>query len=411
MGKPKWNSKIVTILMGTFCTRTALFMSMPYLAVFLTGQKQFSVELTGYVLGINPLVNVLFSGLGGALADKLSAKAVLRWVPIFWGIFFSFFYAADTFWQFMLLNGLNGLCYSLFEPASKKALSLETAQEDRITVYNLRYAAINLGAFAGPMLSVLFNMKTTMFPYVILGAVYILYGISTAFIFRDMKESVPAENHVSLLQGFSVIRKDSVYLLLLIGMSFSFFGYAQFNATVSQYVSSASVFTGGIHLYSMLLSMNAVIVLAAQFFVVKRISTWNPFSVILLSNLLIGGSLLLLGLVATFPLLLVFIVLFSLGELLIGARFDTLIDELSAPETKGMYFGLSETVKTGSILGPIIGTFLLGRFGVEAGGLVFTLLCGITLAGSVFIGLAKSRYRASARTNACVSVHHRKKTA
>lgn len=90
--------------------------------------------------------------------------------------------------------------------------------------------------------------------------------------------------------------------------------------------------------------------------------------------------------------LLAFIVLFSVGELLIGARFDALVDELARAEVKGLYFGCSELIKAGTIAGPLAGTRMLGHFGVQAGFPVFALLCAITITGAGLIALAKSRH-------------------
>lgn len=390
----KLNSRVWNILAGTFFTRTALFMSVPYLAIFLTGQKHISIFLAGCVLSINPLVNVLFSGFGGALADRLPLHRIIAVVPIVWGVIFILFYYADSFPAFLLLNGLNGLCYSIFEPASKKVLSAETLPESRLLVFNLRYTAINLGCFLGPLLSLLFNMKLTLFPYIILGSLYILYGVSTQFFFRHggrIHASV-ASRSIGSLKNLGIIRKDYVFLLLLAGMSFSFFGYSQLNGTVSQYLSATSALADGARMYSLILSLNAVVILAAQFAILRWISKWNPFNVVLASNLLIAASFLFFVLPVSPVMPLLFITVFSLGELLIGARFDALVDELSPESNKGLYFGCSEFVKIGTTFGPMLGAGLLGLYGAESPVPVFGLIGGITAAGAALIGLAKFRY-------------------
>lgn len=388
------NSRVWNILAGTFVTRTALFMSVPYLAIFLTGQKGISIFLAGCVLGINPLVNVVFSSFGGALADRLPVHRMIAVVPVIWGTVFILFYIADSFPAFLLLNGLNGLCYSIFEPASKKVLSSQTSPESRLLVFNLRYTAINLGCFLGPLLSLLFNMKLTLFPYVILGALYILYGASTQFFFRQEGRIHAPDRSPGFhsIKNLAAIRKDYVFLLLLAGMSFSFFGYSQLNGTVSQYLTSTPAPAGGARMYSIILSLNAVVILAAQFAVLRLIAQWNPFNVVLTSNLLIAVSFLFLVLPVSPVMPLLFITVFSLGELLIGARFDTLVDELSSDNNKGLYFGCSELVKIGTTFGPMLGAGLLGFYGVDSPVPVFGLLGGITAAGAVLIGAARFRH-------------------
>lgn len=176
-------------------------------------------------------------------------------------------------------------------------------------------------------------------------------------------------------------------------MSFSYFGYSQLNGTISQFLANTSTLADGTRMYSMLLSVNAIVILATQFAVLRRISAWNPFTVVLLSNLLIALSFLFFLFPAAYLPLLLFITVFSLGELLIGARFDALVDELSSAENKGLYFGCSEVVRLGTISGPIVGGGLLGMFGFQAAWPVFGVLSGITIAGACLIGAARLRHR------------------
>ncbi len=178
-------------------------MSTPFLAIFLTAQKDISLLHTGFILSINPLINVMFGSFGGRLADKFSLKKIIGGIPLVWGSAFILFYFADSFWHFLLLSGLNGLCYSIFEPASKKVLSAQTTPDNRLLVFNLRYSAINLGAFIGPLLRMLFNMKLTLFPYVILGILYILYGVKVGTIAGPLAGS-RLLGHFGVQAGFPV---------------------------------------------------------------------------------------------------------------------------------------------------------------------------------------------------------------
>lgn len=163
-------------------------------------------------------------------------------------------------------------------------------------------------------------------------------------------------------------------------------------------MANTDTLKNGIQLYSTLLSLNGIIILVSQFAILRWIASWNPFNVVLV-NLLIGISFLSLVHSTSYTLLLLFIVLYSLGELLIGARFDTLVDELATEESKGLYFGCSESVKIGTICGPVIGTLLLEQFGLQSGLPVFGLLCLITITWAGLLHLAKMKhFRGETRT-------------
>ncbi|WP_371916026.1 MFS transporter [Paenibacillus sp. P3E] len=98
-------------------------MSTPFLAIFLTNQKNLSLLDTGYILSINPLINVCFGGFGGFLADKLSLKRIVGYIPIIWGTVFILFYFAAVHVIFSCLALLTDcVTRSLSQQAKKYSL-------------------------------------------------------------------------------------------------------------------------------------------------------------------------------------------------------------------------------------------------------------------------------------------------
>lgn len=393
----KMNIEVKVLLLGTLFTRTALFMSTPFLAIYLSNECHFSALQIGYILGIGPLINVLGSPLGGFLSDKLNSRTILTSIPIVWGIVFSSFFFAKSVPAFLLLNALNGLCYVIFEPTSKKALSVFSTVDQRIFVYNFRYAAINFGAFLGPLLSLLFNAKQSLHSYLLLGILYILYGIVNHFVIKPMSSGkiVVSETDVGKLSKSSLLP----YLLLLVGISFSYFGYAQFNSTVPQFFANSKLFDSGVTLYSLILSMNAATILLLQLPALKLTKSLSSYSVVAISNALFCCSLWLLPQATHFIGVLFIVLSYSLGELLLGARFDYLIDSLAPNNNKGLYFGLAELTKLGNSLGPVVGAYLINLFTIEGYLKLFLALGLITLCGLPFIRLSSHFQSVSLKEN------------
>lgn len=381
-----------TILFGTFFTRTAFFMSTPFLSIYLTSVLHIPLPQTGMVLSAFPLIIVLLSGFIGNFTDKLALRSVLVFVAFFWGIVFVLFYFATTFWQFLLLNSLNGCCYAFFEPAAKKVLSLETAPKQRLMVYNIRYTGINLGGFLGPLLSQLFHIQQSLFAYLPLGICYILYSF---VLLRTLAKPAPKIAIKKLTQPKTVrwrlVLADSPFIFLLIGVAFSYFGYSQFNSTLAQYLSLAPFLTDGSQTYAYIISFNSACILLLQFIILRLTQTLSATTILIVSNLLLGFSVLLCGIMTTIWGFILIALVYSLGELLLGSRFDTVVDSMAGEELKGMYFGFAELIKTGSVFGPIIGAYLLDNLGIEKGGMIFFILGLITLWGSFFLLLTKKK--------------------
>ena len=381
-------SKSASILLaGTLFSRTAMFMSVPFLAIYLSTILSLSPTQVGYIIGVNPLVNVLFSLFAGKLIDQFHVKKFLIAIPIAWGIIFILFAFSNQFSQFLILNALNGLCYVIYEPSCKKGLSQYTSSESKLLIFNLRYAAINIGAILGPLLSIAFGFKYTMKPYVLLGIIYIFIGLVNIFLDEDS----PSKRIIKDMADSKKVRNRSVifdnhfrqFLLLLAGVMFSYFGYSQFNSTISQYLSRESA--KGIEIYSSLLSLSALAIIILQFPIIRLTKNFQSSLVLGISNLLFGSCLFIIVFSPNYLALIMFTVLYSLGELLLGARFDYAIDQLANDKNRGMFFSCSELIKIGSTMGPIIGGTLISLLGWEQSTLLFGILGSITMIGSFFL--------------------------
>lgn len=86
--------------------------------------------------------------------------SIFGWVFVFIG-----FGAADTVFAFFIMNALNGVCRSVFEPTSRALLSDLTEQKNRLLIFNLRYAAINVGVVFGPLLGIYLGSAKTTSPF------------------------------------------------------------------------------------------------------------------------------------------------------------------------------------------------------------------------------------------------------
>ncbi|MCA5014477.1 MULTISPECIES: MFS transporter [unclassified Enterococcus] len=384
----KMTIQVRTILLGTLFTRITFFMSTPFLAIYLSNSCQFSAVEIGYILSISPLISVLCSPIGGYLSDKVKFQTLLIYTAIFWGTIFIGFFFASTVPQFLFLNALNGFCYVIFEPTAKRTLSLFSLPEERLSIYNFRYASINIGAFLGPLLHSLFTDDSSLFSYLVLGGSYIVYGL---LLFITMRKEPPAfKQQISDCKRTQKNDPFSIYayIFLLLGVTFSYFGYAQFNSTVPQFFNTRSLFPSGASLYSAMLMINAALILLLQVPIIRCTKRISSFATIIISNMMFACSLFLLPRATDLLVFFMVALSYSLGELFLGVRFDYLVDQLAPKGKKGFYFGLAEIPKLGNTFGPIIGAYLIQSFSMTEPHKVFFTLALITLGGSFFIKMS-----------------------
>ena len=275
--KIKLTSPTIVLLVGTLCSRIVLLMSLPYLSIYLTNSLYFTSVQAGYIVGMNPLSVVIASMFVSRLTKKIQLTRLLCWIPLIWGCVFLFFYFTTNFWLLLCLNGLNGCCYAIYESNSKYMLSITTKEAQKFTVFNLRYLAINIGGFIGPLLGMRIDSEAKLTSYLWLGSIYL--GISMVhFLFFKNKNIESKEQDSQLTdkneKNFS-LRTIAPFLFFLFGISFSYFWYSQFTSTVSQYFINSGYFIDGIKRYALTMAICQLLVLFFQLFFLRFFTVYK----------------------------------------------------------------------------------------------------------------------------------------
>ncbi|AMQ73112.1 MULTISPECIES: MDR family MFS transporter [Bacillus] len=397
-----WN-----IILGTLFSRMSVSMSIPFLSIYLTQVKGVSPALTGIIVSVSSLAGIVMSFYGGYLSDLFGRKIVMITSVFCWALVFVSFMFADSVLAFFVINALNGLCQSIFEPASRALLSDISKEENRLKMFNLRYTAINIGVVFGPLLGLRLGAAKTALPFLFAGFTYFLYGLSLVFSFRKFKldENNRKENKTTIATAFNVTRKDKVFLITLLGVILSISGYAHFSTTLPQYF--AAKIEDGVTIFSWLLALNAIVVLIVQYPIVNIMKKFPPIHSIILGNALISFSLLFFSLSSNPFIWGSIVVFFTIGEVLIFSMVDMLVDEIAKPGFKGTYFGAAGFNRLGNVIGPWLGGILLSFFGVNGSFYMFLIIFITTASGIPVLFLAKKHLDKSGHSKVDVTESHR----
>lgn len=383
-----------TIIVGTMFGRLVTSMSIPFLSIYLTQVLGATPTQTGITVAVSSLAGVMVSFYGGYISDRIGRKVVMLVSVFGWACVFFIFSAAEHLWVFFVANTLNGLCRAVFEPTSRALLSDITPPQNKLLVFNLRYAAINLGVVFGPIIGLQLGSAESTFPFMISGLVYIVYGLVLFLQFRLQHANLPEHVQVAaprLRDALATTGRDRVFLPVLIGTTFCVLGYGHFSSTLAQYVAQNPLFEHGSQVFSYMLSLNALTVLVIQFPIVRVASKFPPVVPLILGNVLVATSLFLFGIAEGVMLLMISVILFTIGEVLMFTMMDVLIDRIAKPEWKGTYFGTIGFNNLGSVMAPILGGLLLTQFGTGNGLFVFVPLALTTALGLPFLIVAHKR--------------------
>ncbi|MDP9698053.1 Predicted arabinose efflux permease, MFS family [Paenibacillus polysaccharolyticus] len=383
-----------TIIIGTMFGRLVTSMSIPFLSIYLTRVLEATPTQTGITVAVSSLAGVLVSFYGGYISDRIGRKIVMLVSVFSWAAVFFIFAAAEHLWVFFVANTLNGLCRAVFEPTSRALLSDITSPQNKLLVFNLRYAAINLGVVFGPIIGFQLGSSESTFPFVISGLVYIAYGLILGLQFKLHHANLPGRLEViapRLREALMTTGRDRVFLPVLIGTTFCVLGYGHFSSTLAQYLARSPIFENGSQMFSYMLSLNAITVLIIQYPLVRTFRNAPPLVPLILGNLLVAASLLLFGLAEGIVLMMISVILFTVGEVLLFTMMDMLIDRIAKPEWKGTYFGTIGFNNIGNVAAPVIGGLLLSQFGAGNGLAVFIPIAITTALGVPFLLIAHKR--------------------
>ncbi|AOC56258.1 MULTISPECIES: MDR family MFS transporter [Bacillus] len=392
-----------TIIIGTIFGRMATSMSIPFLAVYLTQVKGASASSAGLIIAVSSLIGIVASFYGGYISDRIGRKKVMLLSIFGWSLVFVGFAFADAIWVFFIMNALNGLCRALFEPTSKALLSDVTPSSIRLFVFNLRYTAINIGVIFGPLLGLYLGSSKTTFPFLVAAFIYLLYGLTLVWQFQKHPVAAPeSTKQIGVKKALSIIQKDTVFSIILIGVTLCSFGYSHLSSTLPQYLSASPMIEDGPKLFGYLLSLNAVVVIVVQYPLIMIAKRYSTILSLTTGNILLAGSLFAIAFSQSLGMLAFIIVVFTIGEVLLFAMMDLFVDNVAKPEVKGSYFGAMGFSQLGSVIGPFIGGLCIDYFGAAHPFSIFSVLSMVTIAGVPFLLIGY--YRLKKRSAAAVAV-------
>ncbi|QPQ29587.1 MDR family MFS transporter [Lysinibacillus sp. JNUCC 51] len=363
MKLPKQFHPLVWIILGgTIFTRIASFMAMPFLAIYLHNEIEASPLQIGLTIGIAPLISTVGGFFGGYLTDRFGRKSIILLTIIIWSIVFFGFATAQTVWFFVALNALNGLCRSFFEPSTQALMIDFTPPDKRKRLYSFRYAAINIAAVIGPIIGVYISqLSSPSIPFMLTGTMYIIYAVFLFFVLNRYEMQQPkASTPTKILQTFTILLTNRVLLSFILGAILINIGYSQFDSTLPQIIELKIV--DGTKLYSLLISLNAAVVLLLQLPISILSERFSSTATLLVGILFFVFGLLLFGFSNNYPLYIIAMIIFTIGEIFAFPTMSVMIDEIAPDTQKGTYLGAAQFKNLGGFIGPIIGGWLLTHY-------------------------------------------------
>jgi dipeptide/tripeptide permease len=339
-------------------------------ANYLTGSSdmgglEFTQSQKGLIMGVGTGILYFLPVLTGAIADRYGYKKVLVLAFIIYASAFVLFPQVSSFTAVFSMYIYLALGAALFKPVISATIAKTTTEETSSIGFGIFYMMVNIGAFFGPMVTLLFKSQSYMIFYISAGI--ILLNLLLLVFYKEpprdeiKKESSLLHTFGEIFRNMGSIFKDVKFLIFLLIVAGFWTMYNQLFFTlpvfISQWVDTSALYhffdtyipfisanyspAPGVLDAEFITNMDALYIILLQIIVSTIVMRWKPLNSMMTGFLVcaIGMSLTLFSQNVLFTM--VAILVFALGEMAGSPKITEYIGRIAPKDKKALYMGYS----------------------------------------------------------------------
>ena len=365
--KEVWLLALITLI------NRAGTMVIPFLSLYLTKSRGFSLEEVGWILTFFGIGSVAGSWLGGRLTDRIGHYKTMAGSLLLSAVFFILLQFPVSFWGICLGIFLVMTVADAFRPAVFVAINSYSKPENRTRSVTLIRLAINLGFSAGPAIGGL----------IIAGAGYnglfwvdgITCFIAGILLLKLLHPKRAIENPKEVVINPQAALKDRPYIIFIGAMILFGFVFLQYFSTMPLFYAQEHSLTE--FQIGLILGFNGILIFLLEMPLIKFLEGRSRTALfhVITGTVLVGISFLLVILTGWVGILLVAMLFLTIGEMIAFPFSNSFALKRAEKGKQGSYMALySIAFSIGHIFGHNSGMQLIGRFGFEATWLVMVVI-------------------------------------
>lgn len=404
MSFKEWDTNLKIRLAGESLFNLLYWMYFPFMTIYFS--DSLGNDIAGLLMTIPPLVAIVGNIIGGNLADQLGRRFVMLVGTGIQTTMFALFAVSTNEWiQYVSFIGV-GLGGALYGPASDAMVADLAPKQERKQIYATFITAQNIGAVFGPTIGAVFFFN---YLHELLWACTIVMCIYAIIIFYRIQESahhfVKQQVKITYLskifneewKGYSFIFKDRTFLLYILGGVFAVVAIMQLdlylaiynmNNVPSQHIIHSDILTLTLNsneIFGWVLGLNGLMFVLFIMPITKWLKNWSDRNVFLLSAILAGVGMFLVGFTTNVWMLFLLTIIFTFGEIVRAPVLDNFIADYAPERARGKYMGAARLQFTiGRFLAPV--TVLLSEW-IEPIGIFSIILISALFSGYMYIVL------------------------
>lgn len=378
-------SMFISVLGGSFL--------WPLNSIYINQHLGKTLAIAGLVLTFNSLAGVIGSMLGGYLFDRIGS-----YKTIVMGLAFSFAasitLAFNHGWEaYVVCLILMGFGSGVLVPCIF-ALAAMVSPNGETKTFAAIYIAQNAGVAIGSALGGLLASYSFNFIFIGNAIVYSCFAVLVVSTFYKMPNSAfgkpkdPKEMKIATTKSRKLSPSLKALLLLCSAYILCWFGYTQWQATISVQMQSLNI---DLKMYSLLWTINGLMIVFGQPFV----TTFVPKLVKKIKvQMLIGigmfvasfGVLLVAG---QFRIFLAAMIIITVGEMLVWPAVLNVTNQLAPDNKKGLYQGITNSAAAvGRMIGPFFGGVMVDAYSMNT---LFSLIIGLLVVAGLIMSVYDRR--------------------
>ena len=359
------------LCLGSFVNRAGAFV-FTFLTIYVSKKLGFGISFAGWCFGVFGAGAVLSALVGGQLADTVGRKPIMLLGMFGGATLLSLMPLTENRWVFLALIFIFSFVVDMYRPAASAMIGDLVDSRDRPVAFSLMYISLNLGyAFAAPIggfLADRYSFKVLFWGDAFTGA---LYGLIILFLIRetiphrcsDKRDSDNSNSNRSATWPEAVrhIVHDTTFLLFAFGTLLTSLAFIQAFSALPMHMDNAGFSKRQIGL---LMSANGVLIVLCQLPVTHFLSRFDRMLMIILGEFLLTVGFGLTTLAVAWPMYLITICIWTLGEVVQAAFKQTMVVDFAPGAMRARYMGVFSLCHAVALaIGSPIGCWILDRFG------------------------------------------------
>jgi len=345
---------------GVFINRVTASMIWPFLTVYMYQTLEVPLATITLLFPLRAISSIISTAIVSPIMDKTGRKGVIVFGLITSGLVFFAMTMTTSLPAWAVIITVFGAVMPIYNIGVNTMVADIIPQERRAPAYALIRTVSNAGIAIGPIIGGVLAVMSFQLVFMLTGISYLVLAVLTVmFIAETIPDNPDAKRKRGGIfsDGYGFILQD-LRFMSFIGMYFLILmAYAHMFSLLPVYVSEN--FGLAENQYSLMITVNAVMVVFLQFIVTKYSERFDDFKVMTVGTLFYSVGLFSFVLGSELWHFMISVAIVTMGELIVMPTATTLVANLAPDDMRARYLGLlSLGYPVGSGIGPVLGGFL-----------------------------------------------------